>query len=129
MNNMRFTLFFIFLIQNLILCQDDVDIQLIEEIAQKDAMEDINLFKYRESYYVPEERILNFNKNYPDQVFQTYEKIYLESIYNYYNKELNVCNATLPFALIIGCTVLVVYKFINSPPFLFLGSAPPLINN
>ena len=124
---MRYILIFIFLIQNLILCQDDVDIQLIEEIAQKDAMEDINLFKYRESYYVPEERILNFNKNYPDQVFQTYEKIYLESIYNYYNIELNVCNATLPFVLIIGCTVLVVYEFINSHG--FLVSAPPLYNN
>ena len=85
---MRYILIFIFLIHNLILCQDDVDIQLIEEIAQKDAMEDINLFKYRESYYVPEERILNFNKNYPDQVFQTYEKIYLESIYNYYNNRI-----------------------------------------
>ena len=111
----------------MIICQDDVDIQLIEEIAQKDAMEDINLFKYRESYYVPEERILNFNKNYPDQVFQTYEKIYLESIFNYYNIELNVCNATLPFVLIIGCTVLVVYEFINS--YGFLASAPPLYNN
>ena len=44
---MRFLLVLLFLIQNLILCQDDVDIQLIEEIAQKDAMEDINLFKYR----------------------------------------------------------------------------------
>ena len=126
-NDMPFTLFFIFLIQNLIICQDDVDVQLIEEIAQKDAMEDINLFKYRESYYVPEQRILNFNKNYPDQVFQTYEKIYLESIYNYYNEELNVCNATLPFVLIIGCTVLVVYEFINSHG--FLVSAPPLYNN
>ena len=124
---MRFLLVLLFLIQNLILCQDDVDIQLIEEIAQKDAMEDINLFKYRESYYVPEQRILNFNKNYPDQVFQTYEKIYLESIYNYYNEELNVCNATLPFVLIIGCTVLVVYEFINSHG--FLVSAPPLYNN
>ena len=125
---MRYILIFIFLIQNLIICQDDVDIQLIEEIAQKDAMEDINLFKYRESYYVPEERILNFNKNYPDQVFQTYEKIYLESIYNYYNKELNVCNATLPFVLIIGCTVLVVYEFLKSSDG-FLVSAPPLYNN
>ena len=123
---MQFTLLFIFFIQNFILCQDDVDIQLIEEIAQKDAMEDINLFKYRESYYVPEERILNFNKNYPDQVFQKYEKIYLESIYNYYNIELNVFNATLPFVLIIGCTVLVVYEFINSHG--FLVSAPPLYN-
>ena len=113
-NKMRYILIFIFLIQNLIICKDDIDIQFIEEIAQKDAMEDINLFKYRESYYVPEERILNFNKNYPDQVFQTYEKIYVESIYNYYNEELNVCNATLPFALIIGCTVLIVYNFINS---------------
>ena len=126
-NDMPFTLFFIFSIQNLIICQNDVDIQLIEEIAQKDAMEDINLFKYRESYYVPEGRILNFNKNYPDQVFQTYEKIYLESIYNYYNIELNVCNATLPFVLIIGCTVLVVYEFINSHG--FLVSAPPLYSN
>ena len=124
---MKYILFFIFLIQNLILCQDDVDIQLIEEIAQKDAMEDINLFKYRESYYVPEERILNFNKNYPDQFFSMYEKIYVESIYNYYNQELNVCNATLPYVLIIGCTVLVVYEFINS--LRFFGSAPPLINN
>ena len=58
-NKVRYILHFIFYIQNFILCQDDVDIQLIEEIAQKDAMEDINLFKYRESYYVPEERILN----------------------------------------------------------------------
>ena len=111
---MHFTLLFIFFIQNFILCQDDVDIQLIEEIAQKDAIEDINLFKYRESYYVPEERILNFNKNYSHEYYQLYEHIYLESIYNYYNKELNVCNATLPFALIIGSTVLFVYNIINS---------------
>ena len=41
--------------------------------------------------------------------------------------ELNVCNATLPFVLIIGCTVLVVYEFINS--YGFLVSAPPLYNN
>ena len=89
MNNMRFTLFFIFLIQNLILCQDDVDIQLIEEIAQKDAMEDINLFKYRESYYVPEERILNFNKNYSDDYYKIYEYSYISCVENYYGKVIS----------------------------------------
>ena len=50
---MRYIL--IFLIQNLILCQDDVDVQLIEEIAQKHAKEDIIIFfKNREPFYVPE---------------------------------------------------------------------------
>ena len=86
---MRYILIFIFLIQNLILCQDDVDIQLIEQIAQKDAMEDINLFKYRESYYVPEERILNFKKNYSHEYYQLYEYIYLKSVDNYYNSLFN----------------------------------------
>ena len=77
--------------------------ELIKEIAQKDAMEDINLFKYRESYYVPEERILNFNKNYTQQYYHNYEKIYLESIYNdnHHNKEDDDLDAVAP-ALFCG---------------------------
>ena len=41
---MRYILIFIFLIQNLILCQNDVDVQLMKEIAQKHAKEDIIIF-------------------------------------------------------------------------------------
>ena len=100
---MRFLLVLLFLIQNLILCHDDVDIQLIEEIAQKDAMEDINLHKYKESYQVPEERILNFNKNYSHEYYQLYEYIYLKSVDNYYhhNKEDDDLDAVAP-ALFCG---------------------------
>ena len=99
---MQFTLLFIFFIQNFILCQDDVDIQLIEEIAQKDAMEDINLFNYRESYYVPEERILNFNKNYSHEYYQLYKHIYLESVDNYYNPNTSNYQVILPIMVGVG---------------------------
>ena len=77
--------------------------ELIKEIAQKDAMEDINLFKYRESYYVPEERILNFYKNYSPEYYQLYEYIYLKSVDNYYhhNKEDDDLDAVAP-ALFCG---------------------------
>ena len=99
---MQFTLLFIFFIQNFILCQDNVDIQLIEEIAQKNAMEDINLFKYRESYYVPEERILNFNKNYSREYCQLYKHIYLESVDNYYNPNTSNYQVILPIMVGVG---------------------------
>ena len=52
-------------------------------------MEDIiNLFKYREPYYLPEERILNFNKNYSQEYYQLYKYIYLKSVDNYYNQTI-----------------------------------------
>ena len=121
---MQFTLLLIFFIQNLILCQNDVDIQLIEEIAQKDAMEDINLFKYRESYYVPEERILNFNKNYSQEYYQLYEYIYLKSVDNYYNSGFNFYDVFLPNALSITILGLIIYyisKKVTTPTF-FIAS-------
>ena len=108
---MRYIL--IFFIQNLILCQDDVDIQLIEEIAQKDAMEDINLFKYSESYYVPEERILNFRKKYPDEYYQIYQYMYLESIENQYNQNTSEYQNIVPIIVGVGVTGLTIYILQN----------------
>ena len=109
---MRYIL--IFFIQNLILCQDDVDIQLIEEIAQKHAKEDIIIFfKNREPFYVPEQRILNFRKKYPDEYYQIYQYMYLESIENQYNQNISEYQNIVPIIVGVGVTGLTIYILQN----------------
>ena len=111
---MRFLLVLLFLIQNLILCQDDVDIQLIEEIAQKHAKEDIIIFfKNREPFYVPEQRILNFRKKYPDEYYQIYQYMYLESIENQYNQNISEYQNIVPIIVGVGVTGLTIYILQN----------------
>ena len=111
---MRFLLVLLFLIQNLILCQDDVDIQLIEEIAQKHAKEDIIIFfKNREPFYVPEQRILNFRKKYPDEYYQLYQYMYLESIENQYNQNTSEYQNIVPIIVGVGVTGLTIYILQN----------------
>ena len=111
---MKYILIYIFLIQNLILCQDDVDVQLIEEIAQKHAKEDIIIFfKNREPFYVPEQRILNFRKKYPDEYYQLYQYMYLESIENQYNQNTSEYQNIVPIIVGVGVTGLTIYILQN----------------
>ena len=111
---MRYILIFIFLIQNLILCQDDVDVQLMKEIAQKHAKEDIIIFfKYREPFYLPEQRILNFRKKYPDEYYQLYKYIYLESIENHNIQDTSEYQTIVPIIVGVGVTGIMIYILQN----------------
>ena len=85
----------------------------IEIIAKKHASEDIKIFINKKKYYVPEKRILDFNKNYDQELYYIYEATYLKKIDNDVNIIKMGKNIILPIGAFACGTLLTLFIILS----------------